>query len=101
MKNYDTLSEAVNDLVKRGYTSNFNIKNDCLSCVENEIDLHPEEYTIDEIHRFEGNTDPGDENILFALSSAKYNMKGLLVNAYGMYGDSFTAQLISKLNKSK
>ena len=99
MKTYDTLSEAVNDLVKRGYISNFNIKKDSLTCIENEINLHPDDFEIDEVHRFEGNTDPGDENVLYAISSVKYKMKGLLVNAFGMYSDSFSAELIEKLNK--
>ncbi len=99
MKNYDTLSEAVNDLVKRGYTSNFNIKRDCLTCVENEINLHPDDFEIDEVHRFEGDTDPGDENVLYAISSDKFKIKGLLVNAFGMYSDSFSGELIEKLNK--
>ena len=99
MKTYDTLSEAVNDLVKRGYISNFNIKKDSLTCIENEINLHPDDFEIDEVHRFEGDTDPGDENVLYAISSVKYQMKGLLVNAFGMYSDSFSAELIEKLNK--
>lgn len=99
MKTYDTLSEAVNDLVKRGYISNFNIKKDSLTCIENEINLHPDDFEIDEVHRFEGNTDPGDENVLYAISSVKYQMKGLLVNAFGMYSDSFSAEIIEKLNK--
>ena len=99
MKTYDTLSEAVNDLVKRGYISNFNIKKDSLTCIENEINLHPADFEIDEVHRFEGNTDPGDENVLYAISSVKYQMKGLLVNAFGMYSDSFSGELIEKLNK--
>ena len=99
MKTYDTLSEAVNDLVKRGYISNFNIKKDSLTSIENEINLHPDDFEIDEVHRFEGNTDPGDENVLYAISSVKYQMKGLLVNAFGMYSDSFSGELIEKLNK--
>ena len=99
MKNYDTLSEAVNDLVSRGYVYNFNLKNDCITCVENEINIHPEDFNIDEVHRFEGNTDPGDENVLFAISSDKNNIKGLLVNAFGMYADSFSSEIMSKLNK--
>src|SRR5205085_10337165 len=97
MRSYDTLSEAINDLTKRGYKTNFNIKNDCLACED--LMLHPEDYNVDEFYRFEGPTDPSDENILFAISSEKYKMKGLLVNAFGMYGDSFSAKLISKLNK--
>jgi len=99
MKNYDTLSEAVNDLLKRGYTHNFNLKSDSLTCVENEINIHPNDFDIDEVHRFEGNTDPGDENVLFAISSDKHKIKGLLVNAFGMYSDSISGELMDKLNK--
>jgi len=94
MKTYDTLSEAVNDLIKRGYGYNFNIKRDCITCLENDINLQPEEFEIDEIHRFEGMTDPGDENILFAISSAQYNLKGTLVNAFGVYADTASAELV-------
>ena len=99
MKNYDTLSEAVNDLVKQGYTYNFNLKPDCIECAESNLSIHPDEFEVDEIHRFEGPTDPGDENILLAISSDKYKIKGLLVNAFGMYGDSFSGQLIEKLKR--
>ena len=77
----------------------FSIDEDCLTCVENNINLHPDDFEIDEVHRFEGPTDPGDENILLAISSEKYKIKGLLVNAFGMYSDSFSAKLLSKLNK--
>jgi len=101
MKVYETLSEAINDLTERGYTFNFNIKSDLIECAENKIYLQPDEFEIDEVHRFEGDTDPGDENILFAISSAKHNIKGLIVNAFGMYSDSFSSELISKLNMKK
>ena len=101
MKVYETLSEAINDLTRRGYTFNFNIKNDLIESVENKINLQPDEFEIDEVHRFEGDTDPGDENILLAISSAKHNIKGLIVNAFGMYSDSFSSELISKLNMKK
>jgi hypothetical protein len=97
MKLYETLSEAVNDLQKRGYRFNFNIKSDCVHCVENEINIHPDEFEIDEVHRFEGMNDPGDSNVLYAISSAKNNVKGLLVSAYGIYADTFSAEMIEKL----
>jgi hypothetical protein len=97
MKIYDTLSEATNNLIKRGYTHNFNIESDCITCVENSMNLFPDDFDIDEIHRFEGITDPGDENILFAISSRKYNLKGLLVNAYGAYADTYSSSLMDKL----
>ena len=97
MKNYDTLSEAVNDLIKRGYTANFKISSNSIDYAEKNISLNPDEFEIDEFHRFEGESDPEDEAIVYAISSAKHNVKGILVNAFGMYSDSLSNEIISKL----
>ena len=98
-KVYETLSQAISDLAKRGYTFNFNIKNDCIECVENSINLHPDDFRIDEVHRFQEMSDVDNESILYAISSDKYNLKGLLVNAFGIYADTASAELIAKLDK--
>jgi hypothetical protein len=99
MKTYETLSEAINDLTKRGYVFNFNLKQDCIECVENSINLHPDEFEIDEVYRFQQMSDVDDESILYAISSTKHNMKGLLVNAFGIYADSASSALAAKLGK--
>lgn len=82
---YDTLSEAVNDLQKRGYTYDFLIpeEKECIYCQQNSLELSADEFFIDEIYRFEGMTDPGDESIVFAISSDKHNIKGLVINSFG------------------
>jgi hypothetical protein len=101
MHTYETVTEAVNDLQKRGYTTNFNIdgKNECLICQKNEMHLSKDEFEIDEIYRFEGNTDPGDEMIVYAVSSAIDHVKGIVVNAFGMYEDGGTSDLIRHLSQ--
>ena len=99
MQNYKTLSEAINDLAKRGYTFNFNLKSDCIECIENRIQLQPEEFEIDEVHRFQEMSDVDNESILYAISSDQNRVKGILVNAYGMYADTASAKLIAKLDK--
>ena len=96
MKNYETVSEAVNDLNKRGYTHDFNLGEDCLVCGEI-LSLSPEEFEIDEVYRFEGMTDPGDEMIVYAISSRKGDEKGVLVNAYGPYEDIDSSVIMKKL----
>ena len=98
MKNYDTLTHAIEDLTRRGYTFNFNIRPNCIECVENSIQIHPEEFEIDEWHRFQEMSDVGDETILYAISSEKYKLKGLLVNAFGIYADTASAVLAAKLH---
>lgn len=101
MKNYSTLSEAVNDLTKKGYTVNFNIKHDCIECAENNLQLQPDEFEIDEVHRFQEMSDVDNESILYAISSSNNSMKGLLVNAYSIYADSASTKLIEKLDSHK
>jgi hypothetical protein len=96
MKYYNTLSEAIGDLKKRGYREDFNLKPDCLECPSLDLDLHPENFTVDEYHRFEGMSNPDDNSIVFAISS-KDGVKGTLVDAYGMYADNLTESMIRQL----
>lgn len=97
-KSYDTLVEAINDLTKKGYTSNLNIKSGCIVCNVAGATIGPEEFNIDAYYRFEGDSNPDDNSILYAISSEEHNLKGLLVNAYGIYSDGYTDALIKKLN---
>lgn len=99
MKAFETLSEAMSDLSSRGYTLDFALHRDkdCLVCSQTTRHLSPEEFEIDEIYRFEGDTDPGDEMILYALSSSKYDVKGIVVNAFGMYANAATSKIVEKL----
>lgn len=98
MKTYITLSEAINDLTKKGYTFNFNIQQDCIWCAENNMQLQPDEFEIDEVYRFQEMSDVDNERILYAISSTQNNVKGLLINAYSIYADSASTKLIEKLN---
>lgn len=104
MKNYsyDTVSEAVNNLAKRGYTTDFEVmtEKECLVCHQSSSDLSPEEFQIDEVYRFEGDSDPGDEMIVFAISSEIHDLKGIVINAYGMYSDPATSKIVARLKRS-
>jgi len=96
MKYYSTLSEAIGDLKKRGYREDFNLKPNCVECPSLELELHPENFIVDEYHRFEGMSNPDDNSIVFAISS-KDGIKGTLVDAYGMYADNLTESMIKQL----
>lgn len=96
MKTFDTLTEAINDLKQRGYGNDFNLHPDRIECSALTITLAPEEFHVDEVHRFEGMTNPDDSSVLYAISSTK-GVKGLLVDAYGMYSDSLSPIMIQKL----
>lgn len=98
---FGTLSETINELVKLGYTHDFNIQEECLVCHETNIALSPNDFQIDKVYRFEGVSDPEDQSILYAISSAKFNLKGILVNGYGIYTDETATKLIEKLQVTK
>lgn len=97
-ENYRTLSEAINKLIGLGYTHDFNIKDECIVCHRTHIILSPDDFQIDQVYRFEGDSDPEYQSILYAISSTKYNVKGTLVNGYGISSDEFSSKLIEKLN---
>ncbi len=98
MYTYDTLSEAISGLKERGYTIDFNIVADKLVCHHTPVSLAPQEFEITEVHRFEGDTDPADEAVLYAIES-KHNLKGILVNSYGPGSDALGDELIKKLKE--
>ncbi len=85
-KDYETLSEAMTDLKKRGFDFDFEFKDSCLFCSSIGEKYEPGDLKIVEIHRFEGMTSPDDSSILYAIV-AKNGEKGLIVDAYGAYAD--------------
>ena len=99
MRYYETVSEAVNDLQARGYTLNLNLQTDRLLCAEHDLQLFPEDFHIDEVYRFEGNTDPGDEAIVYAVASEKHKAKGVLVDGYGMSSGAISPAILAKLQR--
>lgn len=84
-------------LQKIGYTYDFNLDNDCISYAGGQKRLNPEEFTIDKVFRFEGMTDPGDESVIYAISSSDKEIKGILVNAFGIYSDPVSDKMVKKL----
>ena len=60
--------------------------------------MQPEDFEIEEKHRFQEMSDVDNESVLYAISSTDGKIKGLLVNAYGVYADYASFKLIQKLN---
>jgi quercetin dioxygenase-like cupin family protein len=99
-ENYGTLSETINGLEKLGYSHDFNIKDECIVCHKKNITLFPDDFKIDKVYRFEGTSDPDYQSILYAISSAKYNVKGILVDGYGISSDEASSKMVEKLNRN-
>jgi hypothetical protein len=97
MENYDTLIEAIQGLKAQGYVEDFNLKAHCLECQNGAFEIHTDEFQIDKFFRFEGFTDPSDQSIIYAISSDKHQLKGTLVNAYGIYSEDMSDEMMEKL----
>ena len=95
MYTYDTVSGAVNGLKKRGYTMDFNLDENCIVCHEDKFNA--DDFEIVEVYRFEGNTDPADEAVVYAIESNKGH-KGVLVNGYGPSSESMSSEMAKKLH---
>lgn len=94
-----TLSEVTNLLKERGYSVDFNLKSHYLEYEGNSQKLFPGEFIVDKHYRFEGASNPDDEAIVFAISSPKYNLKGVLINGYGISSEGITDEMIKALDE--
>ena len=101
MNPYVTLSETMNELRKQGYTEDFNLQQNCLECRNGAYKLFADDFVVDKYFRFEGASNPSDSSILYAISSKSKNLKGLLVNAYGIYSEPMTDAIVEKLQIRK
>lgn len=101
MEPMKTVSEVINDLQKEGYTIDFNLKENCPECHGNYLRLHPEDFIIDKHYRFEGISDPEDEAVVYAISSLKQNLKGVLVNGYGISSDPLTEDTVRAIKQKR
>lgn len=93
-----TLSETINGLINLGYIHDFNVQEECLVCHQVNINLAPDDFQIDKVYRFEGETNPDDQSILYAISSPKFNVQGTLVNGYGISANENTSKIVAKLH---
>jgi hypothetical protein len=96
MKNYESLVDALDDLRKRGYESDFATDKVCLYCGDLDIRLDPEDFHIDEAYRFEGGSNPDDNVVLYAISSST-GVKGILVDGNGAYTENLSFDMARKL----
>ncbi|TGJ98813.1 phosphoribosylpyrophosphate synthetase [Leptospira langatensis] len=93
---FETVTDAVNSLKAEGYSEDYNLhwgKNN----KECRIYVSTSEFKVDRFYRFEGDTDPADEAIVYAISSDTFKEKGILVDGYGIYSEQEVSELVAKL----
>lgn len=92
---YRTMSEAIDRLKARGFTASFEATNGSLRALENGRVFQPEDLQVVEHHRFEGETNPEDMSVVYAVES-KEGMRGIIVDAYGTYANPALGNLVNR-----
>lgn len=96
MKSYDTLQEAIKDLRDQGFQHDFNLEKDKIYCKNLNMYYKPKEFQVTETHRFEGMSNPDDNEVLYAIITSVGD-KGIMVDAYGTYAESISPEMLQKL----
>jgi len=82
----------------QGYTHDFTVQDDRLTTMDNDSarTFDPEETTIVDYFRFEGESDPDDMAILYVIETTD-GTKGTISSAYGVYANEDVDQFILKV----
>jgi hypothetical protein len=91
-----TLSTSVNKLVENGFRENFKVNEKGLFSEQRDASYAPEEVHVVDFFRFEGDSDPADNSILYAIETDD-GTKGTLIDAYGSYADPLIGKFMKKV----
>lgn len=92
---YGTVTDAIGELRKQGFTVDFNLKENRVEADSMKFDS--EQFEILDVYRYEGNSDPADEATVYAIVSQS-GLKGILVTGYGNNPDTVSTQILRKLH---
>ncbi len=84
-----TSTSIINDLTKDGYTEFFKAEKEGLYAPSKMKFYQPEQIKIVNFYRFEGESDPGDNSILYIIETED-GVKGTILDAYGAESDTET-----------
>lgn len=92
-----TMTSCTAMLMKEGFTENFVMTDKGLEAPSNQKVYIPDEVKISSFYRFEGESDPADNSILYAIE-ANDGVKGMLIDSYGSpYVSQKTATFIKEV----
>jgi len=95
-KSYDSLSIAIRELKKLGYTVDFNLHENGLESKHHHTTYCADDLDVVNYYRFEGMTNPSDSSILYVIHT-KDGRRGLLVDSYGATESEVPADVLQKL----
>lgn len=86
--------------LEEGYEEDFNLVDKKMNTEAEKKEFLDQDFVVDEVYRFEGPSNPGDEAILYAISTSS-GRKGVLVDGYDYSSGQISEELMKKLNLRK
>jgi len=96
-KDLKTLVSCINALVHEGFTDNYKVTDDGLKSLKLDKTYKPDQVNVLSFYRFEGNSDPADNSILFAIETIDGD-RGTLVDAFGPYADTKVTHFMEQVD---
>ncbi|NJY63007.1 phosphoribosylpyrophosphate synthetase [Salinimicrobium sp. CDJ15-81-2] len=101
MKQKGTVSQTLNMLrLDYGYEEDFNLLDEKLKTPGEREDFLSQDFVVDEVYRFEGPSNPGDEATIYAITTSK-GRKGVLLDGYNYTSGQISEELLKKLDLKK
>lgn len=94
--NLKPMKEIMAELSAKGFNKNFRIEGNRLISNETRKTYASDEVQLVDFYRFEGDSNPGDSSILYALETAS-GEKGTLINNYGAGANLETDEFLQRI----
>ena len=91
-----SLAACLNKMITDGYKEDFKITGEGLLWLQKNKIYKPGQVHIVNFFRFEGNSDPDDNAILYVIETDE-GARGTLVDGYGIYADPDVAKFIKQV----
>ena len=88
----ETMVSVMQKLEEDGYNVQFQATADGLVSLSSNKIYRPIEVNIENFYRFEGESNPDDDSIVYAIAAG--NEKGTLTDSYGRYSDEHVGEFI-------
>jgi hypothetical protein len=97
----ETLREALDRLVARGYDGEFFVRNGQFVCRACGDAVDPEKVVIEDVVRFEGESDPDEQMAVYAISCGPCGRKGTYTVGFGPEMAPEDIDVVTRLNDGR
>ncbi len=96
----NTMSDCTNNLTKKGYVENFQATAEGIKALSDDMLYDPSSVSISNFYRFEGQSDPSDNAIVYVIETHD-GKKGMLIDSYGANASTKISEFVKAVEDFK